>query len=163
MVRQTFSDVAGMSIWVMPSELSASTTAFMIAASAPTFATLNTQRAGPGRHRILVHLKLADLDGARQAVIRQRAGNELARVRVMDEMLGEGLADALHAAAVDLASECELVDDRADIVDDDVDQHLGGAGFGVDHHLADMTAIGEVRDLGREAGDLVEPGLDLGR
>ena len=66
--RQTFSGVAGMSIWVMPSELSASTTAFMIAASAPTFATLNTQRAGPGRHRILVHLKRVNLVGTRQAV-----------------------------------------------------------------------------------------------
>ena len=58
--------------------------------------------------------------GARQAVIHQRAGDELARLRVMDEMLGEGLADALCHPAVNLSCEHQRVDDGADIVDDDV-------------------------------------------
>jgi hypothetical protein len=61
---------------------------------------------------------------------------------------------------MDLAFECELVDDRADIVDDDVAQYPRGTGFGIDLDLADMAAIGEVRDLGRETRDLVEPGLE---
>jgi hypothetical protein len=45
----------------------------------------------------------------------QGAGQELARSLVIDEMLGEGLADALHDPAMDLAFERELVDDGADI------------------------------------------------
>src|SRR6516164_639577 len=95
-----------------------------------------------------------------QAVIHQGTGQQLARVLVIDEMLGEGLADALRHAAMDLAFECQLIDDGADIVDDDIAQHLGGAGLGIDLDLADMAAVGEVRDLGREARDLVEPGLE---
>ena len=65
-------------------------------------------------------------------------------------MFGEGLADALRDTAMDLAFECELVDDGADIVDDDIAQRLGRAGFGIDLDLADMAAVREVRDLGEK-------------
>jgi hypothetical protein len=58
-------------------------------------------------------------------------------------MLGKGLADALRHPAMDLAFECQPVDDGADIVDDDVAQHLGGTGLGIDLDLADMAAIGK--------------------
>ena len=75
-------------------------------------------------------------------------------------MLGEGLADALRHAAMDLAFERQLVDDGADIVDDDIAQHLRRAGLGIDLDLADMATVGEVRDLGRKAGDLVESGFE---
>ena len=60
---------------------------------------VDTQRVGLGRHRVLVHLERADFVGARRAVIHQRAGEGLARVPVIDEVLGEGLADAPAAAS----------------------------------------------------------------
>ena len=75
-------------------------------------------------------------------------------------MLAEGLADALCHTTMDLAFECQLIDDGADIVDDDIAQHLGGAGLGIALDLADLAAVGEVRELGREARDLVKPGLE---
>jgi hypothetical protein len=81
-----FSGVVGMSMWVMPSGLSASTTAFMIAASAPTLpalaGTLDTQGVGLGRRRVLVHLEGRDFVSAPQAVIHQGARKELARAPV---------------------------------------------------------------------------------
>jgi len=40
--------------------------------------TLDPQRVGLGRHRVLVGLKGRDFVGARQAVIHQRAGEQLA-------------------------------------------------------------------------------------
>jgi len=65
-------------------------------------------------------------------------------------MLGEGLADALCHPAMDLAFERQFIDDGADIVDDDIAQRLGRAGFGIDLDLADMAAVREVRDLGEK-------------
>ncbi len=41
----------------------------------------------------------------RQAVVHQGAGQELARSLVIDEMLGKGLANALHDPTMDLAFE----------------------------------------------------------
>jgi len=40
--------------------------------------TLDAQRVGLGRHRVLVHLEGAHLVGTRQAVIHKGAGEELA-------------------------------------------------------------------------------------
>ena len=108
---------------------------------------LDTQRVGLGRHRVLLHLERANLVGARQAIIYERAGEELARSLVIDELFGEGLADALRNPAMDLACKRERVDDRTDIVDDDIAQYPGSAGLGIDLDLADMAAVGEVRDL----------------
>ena len=65
-------------------------------------------------------------------------------------MLGKRLADALGDTAADLALECQFIDDGADIVDDDIAQRLGRAGFGIDLDLADMAAVREVRDLGEK-------------
>jgi hypothetical protein len=42
--------------------------------------TLDAQRVGLGRHRVFVHLERTDFVGARQAVVHQRAGDELARM-----------------------------------------------------------------------------------
>jgi len=53
-------------------------------------------------------------------------------------------------AAIDLAFECQLVDNSADIVDDDIAHHLGRAGLGTDLDLADMNAAGEVRGRGEK-------------
>jgi hypothetical protein len=60
-------------------------------------------------------------------------------------MLSEGLADALCRPAMDLAFEGEGVDDCADIVDDDIAQHSGGTGLGIDLDLADMAAVSRLR------------------
>ena len=70
------------------------------------------------------------------------------------------MADALRHPAMDLALQRQPVDDSADIVDDDVAQHLGRSGLGIDLDFADVAAVGEVGDLRREARDLVEPGFE---
>ena len=121
---------------------------------------LDTQRVGLGRHRVLVHLEGRDLVGTRQTVIHQGAREQLARAPVIHQMLSEGLADPLHHPTMDLAFKRKLVDDGADIVDDDIAQHFGSAGLGIDLDLADVAAVWKVRDLGRKTCDLVEPGFE---
>ena len=58
-----------------------------------------------------------DLVGARQCVVHQGAGQELARL-VVDDFLEERAAEALRGAAVDLALDDHRVDRPAAVVDD---------------------------------------------
>ena len=59
-----------------------------------------------------------------------------------------------------LASQGQRIDNRADIIDDGIAEEADFAALGIDFDLADMAAIGKVRDLGREARNFVEPGLE---
>jgi hypothetical protein len=79
----------------------------MTAASKPIASlpgAVDAQRVDHRRHRVRVSLEGRGLVGARQAVIHERAGEQLSRLLVIDEMPGEGLAEALCHAAMDLAS-----------------------------------------------------------
>ena len=102
-------------------------------------------------------MKTRHVDGARHRVVHERAGEQLAFV-VVDRMLHQRLADALHHAAVELALDDHRIDDGAEIVDRRVSHHLDDAGFGIDLDLGDVAAVGiggrarsvaDVRDIER--------------
>ena len=91
--------------------------------------------------------------GPRQAVIHERAGQQLAGLRVIDELLHRRLAEALGDGAGRLSVDDERIDGAADIVDRDVTENIDLAGVGVDLDFADGAAariagnIGLLRDL----------------
>ena len=82
--------------------------------------------------------------GARQRVVHERAGDELALAVVL-RVLHQALADALHHAAVDLSLHQQRVHDRAEVVHRAVAHHLHHAGLGIDLDLAHVAAVGEGR------------------
>ena len=124
--RHTFSGVAGMSTWRTPCPLSASTSALITAAGAPTepaspqpFTPIalflqgtSSGREVEGRHVV----------GARHGVVHERAGQQLAAL-VVDRTLQQRLADALDDAAMHLALDQHRVQHHAEIVDDVVVDH----------------------------------------
>src|ERR1051325_6451264 len=64
---------------------------------------------------------------------------------------------------MDLSLEADWIDDRADIIDDDIVQDLELAGFGVDLDLADMAAV-RVSVVGRrKRAGLEQPALEARR
>ena len=81
---------------------------------------------------------------------------------VVDQVLEEGLAQALDDAAVDLSLDEERVDHVAHVVDHGVADHAHRARGLVDLHLADVAAVRE-GDAGRHEGRrLAEAGLESG-
>ena len=91
-------------------------------------------------------MKADQVAGARHGVIHERAGDDLA-LGVEPDVLHQHLPDALGDAAVDLAVQQQRIDHGADIVDHAVADDLDDAGLLIDFELADMAAIGIVRDL----------------
>ena len=88
--------------------------------------------------------------GPWQRVIHVRAGQQLALL-VVDRVLAQRLADALHDAAMGLAVHQQRVDDSAEIVDERIPDHVDHTGLGVDLDFGDMAAVRESR--GRAVGD----------
>ena len=78
---------------------------------------------------------------ARQRVVHQGAGHELAR-RVVDDLLVQGVADPVGDAAVDLPFDHQRVDHRAAVVDRDISENPNRAGLGLD---LDDRGVGAVR------------------
>ena len=66
-------------------------------------ATLDANRIVPATGALRRRRDLRQVICARNAVIHERAGEELTAHRVIDTVLAERLADALHDAAMDLA------------------------------------------------------------
>src|SRR6185295_18870873 len=62
---------------------------------------LHAERIGRRRHRMVVQLDARQDLGARHGVVHERAGEELAVLRVVLDVLGERLAEALRDAAVE--------------------------------------------------------------
>src|SRR5436309_14454058 len=87
------------------------------AAFADTFGAQWVCRAGDGAE---IDADRRQHVGARDAVIQEGAGQQLAAVAVVDDVLDQRLAGALGDAALDLALRQKRVDDSADIVDDRV-------------------------------------------
>ncbi len=107
-----------------------------------------------------VDLEIRQVGGARDAVVHERAGRELARGVVL-AAFGERLADALREAAMHLAVDDHRIDDLAEIVHRHpfLDLHL--AGFRIDLDLADVAA-GREGEIGRVVeGVLVQARLEL--
>ena len=100
----------------------------------------------------------------RHAVIHKRAGEQLSACRIIDAVLAERLARALHDATMDLTLDDHRVQHDADIVDGSVCDESQLTGVRIDLDLGDMTAArkGEVHRI--EESDLFEAGLqDLER
>src|SRR3984893_5079902 len=80
----------------------------------------DAERVAVGQGRVVGELERAEIAGARHCVILERAGEQLAARRVVDEVLHQRLTDALDDPAVDLSLAEQRVQDPADIVDRDV-------------------------------------------
>ena len=94
--------------------------------------------------------KIRHVARARQRIIHEARGQELAGVAVVNRLLHQRLADALHRAAMHLAGEHQRIERDAEIVDDDVIDDLGRAGRLVDLDFGDMRAVRIGRRLRRE-------------
>src|SRR5437660_315764 len=98
----------------------ASMTALPIAAGAPiaplSLAPLTPQRVARRRRYQEVGAKRRNIRRAWHGVIHERAGEELAG-RIVDDVLAQGLADALGETAVHLAFHDHRVDDDAAVID----------------------------------------------
>ena len=60
---------------------------------------------------------------------------------LVDRLLHQRLADALHRAAMDLAGEQQRIERHAEIVDDDVVDDLDDAGRRIDLDFGEMGAV----------------------
>jgi hypothetical protein len=91
--------------------------------------------------------------GARHGVVHERAGDELARVGVIDRVLHQRLAEAGGDAAVQLAFDDHRIERAAAIVDRGIAGDLDRAGRRIDLDLGDVHAVGEgLRRLGDRFG-----------
>src|SRR3954451_8938306 len=109
----------------------------------------------------LLELPGGRLDGRRQEVVHERAGQVVAELVVRD-LLVEGRRKAHRQAAVDLAVDDHRVDDVPAVVDGDesADLDLAGALVEIDH--ADVRAEGEGQVRRVVVVDRLEPGLHPG-
>ena len=112
--------------------------------------------SGEGVSTWSVSMRGTVVGGGQQVV--HKGGVEQLAVFVEDELLVEGIADALGDAALDLALEDHGVDDAAAVVDDDValDLDLHGLGVDLDDHGVDA------RGGGAALGAKVVGGLEAG-
>ena len=163
-MRQTFSDVIGMSMSFTPRWASASTTALTTAGvdrdRAGLADALDAQRVDRRGRLGVVELEARQPGGEGQGVVHQRAGEELA-VLVELGALVERLADALDGAAVHLPGDQQRADDPAAVVHRDHALQRDVARLAVDLDDGDVGAErqGEVGRL--EGRRRLEPGLDL--
>ena len=75
------------------------------------------------------------------------AVSSLSGIAVVDHLLAERLAQALHGAAIQLAAHDHRIDDAANVVGRDVGDDLDGAGLGIDLDLTYVTAVGPTRPI----------------
>ena len=104
-------------------------------------ASLHAEHVGRGRHRMVDDCNLGRVAGARQRIIHERAGQELA-ILVVHRHFHQRLSDALDHAAVQLAFDDQRVDDGAEVIDRGIFDHGDHAGVGIQFDFADMTAVG---------------------
>ena len=136
-IAHTFGGVIGMSMLRTPRCHSASTTALAIAGGAPTVADSPTPLAPSGwcgdGVTVLADLPGGRLDGRRQQVVHERAGQVVA-VLVVGDLLVQRRGEAHRQPAVDLPVDDHRVDDVAAVVDrhEAADLDLPGALVDVD-------------------------------
>ena len=107
-------------------------------------ATLDAQRVGGRRHRMIADRDRRDRLRARHRVVHERSADQLARA-VVEGRLHQRLADALRDAAVHLAARQHRVDQHAEVVDRGVALQRRHAGLGIDLDLRDVRAVGKAR------------------
>src|SRR5207253_11257270 len=106
-------------------------------------------------------LDLGRLDGGRNQVLRERAG-QIDAVLV-DDALRERVAEAHHDGPLDLALDALRVDRAADVVGGDVAQHLDVPGLGIDLEVDGVTAVREVGEDAPAPRGVAPPRLAAGR
>src|SRR5437763_9470842 len=117
------------------------------------------QRRRAFLERVHVHVRKIGRDGER--VVRERTGKKLALV-VVDQVLVQHRAQALHDRAVRLPVQRYGNDDAPDVLDADVVEHLDRAGAWVDRDVRTMGAVAvralAVREaaFGADAGELAQ-------
>ena len=154
------SGLRGWRVRVMPRCASASFTALTTAAGAPMAPPSPIPLKPPGRADGVTMWPYSNsgVSGAvGQQVVEERRGERVADV-VVDELLVQHAADALHDAPGDLAFDDHRVDHDAAVLAHDVAQERDQAGVGVDLARADVRGIRERGADGREAGRDLEPG-----
>ena len=106
---------------------------------------LGAQRIERRRHAAIDQRDRRQVFRARHEVIHEGAGQELAGVRIVGDVLAEHLADALHQSAVQLPLDQRVADDVAAIVGRHVVDDLRLAGVRIDLDLGDVRAarVGE--------------------
>ena len=102
------------------------------------------ERVAVGRRLVVAEVEIAEIGGARHAVIHERAGQELAAL-VVDDVLHQHLADPLDDAAMDLPFASSGLSTMPTIVDRGIAGQLDLAGLCVDLDLAEMRARWEGR------------------
>src|SRR5688572_4039622 len=123
-------------------------------------AAFDAERVVRARRLARVDLELRYIARARDAVVHERAGDELAGGLVA-AALGERLADALGEPAVHLPFDDHRIDDLSEVVDRGERRDLRRAGVAVHLHFAHVAARGE-GEVGRVVeGVLVQTGLEL--
>jgi len=93
-----------------------------------------------GGHGLVGHEERQVL-GARDRVVHQRAGKELAALGVVDRFFAQCLPGALRHPAVDLPLDDHVVDDAADVVAARDAYDVDFAGVATDLHLAGLGTV----------------------
>src|SRR6476646_8601175 len=99
--------------------------------------------------------------GARHGVVHEAAGDELPAAAVVDLVLHQRLADALHHPAHLLAPNDHRIDDAAEVVDDVVAVDVDRAGVRIDLELDHMGAVRMARRRRIEAAGGIEANAEF--
>ena len=105
-------------------------------------------------------LDIRKICGTWHGIIHERSAEQLAAIRIIGHLFGQGLADALGDTAMDLAFDDDRVDHIADVVDHPVTDDLGHARVRVYLDLADVAAIGIGIVFRGKGRGLEQAGLD---
>ena len=79
---------------------------------------------------------------ARHDVIAEAAGDHLATLLVVNDVLAKHLAQTLHHRAVHLPFDDGVADDMAAVIHRQIRNDIGNAGVRIDFHLGDVATVG---------------------
>ena len=97
--------------------------------------------------------KVGHIVGARQRIVHEARGEQLADRASKTVSLHQRLADALRDPAMHLAGEQQRIERDAEVVDHDIADDRGHAGVGIDLDLGDVRAV----RIGRRLGARIRP------
>jgi len=118
--------------------------------------TLRPERVAFRWHRVRHDPHVAQVVGARHAVIHEAGRQQLAGIRFVDHLLHQNLTNALRHTTMDLSCQSERIDHGADVIDHEIRLQIDHAGVRINFKLADMAPIRERVERRRIGGVLVE-------
>jgi len=101
---------------------------------------LDAHRIGLAGHVVGLEGKGRCIGGTRKCVVHIAAGHQLGIGMAVDHLLHQRLADALHRAAVDLASQQQRIERHPEIIDDHIVHDPDDPGGGVDPKKLNASA-----------------------